>query len=286
MKYKMIPEKLEGKDFFRIVALKDFGYVRAGNTGGLIEKESNLSQDGDCWVFEDAMVFDDARVEDDALVGDSAIVSSKARISGRAGVFGDSLVTGEAVVADQAAIKDYSKIYEKAVVSGRAVVTGLSCIYGNAVVDGDTYIHDSISIYGNAKITGESNLEGAGYIGGDAVIDGAELRVTGLIEGDSYIKSFKDILVFDGPARTRSKQSIAFIRSSSGGCHICSSIADGSISDFRKAVLDSFTPGSPVWDRNEYVRDYYGTPDFLLEIIKFAERHFGIEPRRVKVIKK
>ena len=32
----------------RIKALKDFGDVKKGDLGGWIEKESNLSQDGNC----------------------------------------------------------------------------------------------------------------------------------------------------------------------------------------------------------------------------------------------
>lgn len=39
LKYKMIPEN----SMFRIKNLKNFGNVKKGEIGGLIEKESNLS---------------------------------------------------------------------------------------------------------------------------------------------------------------------------------------------------------------------------------------------------
>lgn len=52
----------------RIVALRDFGDVKAGDKGGWIEKEENLSQDGNAWVCGDAWVCDDARVCGDAHV--------------------------------------------------------------------------------------------------------------------------------------------------------------------------------------------------------------------------
>jgi len=35
---------------FRVVAIKDFGDVKKGDVGGWIEKESNLSQNGDARV--------------------------------------------------------------------------------------------------------------------------------------------------------------------------------------------------------------------------------------------
>ena len=46
----------------KIVALRDFGNVEAGETGGWIEKEENLSHGSDCWVYGEARVCDEARV--------------------------------------------------------------------------------------------------------------------------------------------------------------------------------------------------------------------------------
>ena len=41
---------------FRIRALFDFGYIKAGELGGWIESENNLSQYGDAWVSGNAEV--------------------------------------------------------------------------------------------------------------------------------------------------------------------------------------------------------------------------------------
>ena len=46
----------------QIRAIRDFGNVEAGDIGGWIEKEENLSHDGDCWVFGNARVFGNAVV--------------------------------------------------------------------------------------------------------------------------------------------------------------------------------------------------------------------------------
>ena len=73
-----------GKKLFRIKALISFGNVKAGDMGGYIEKEENLSQYGDAWVSGDAKVYGDARVSGDARVyGD-------AEVSGDAEVYGDA----------------------------------------------------------------------------------------------------------------------------------------------------------------------------------------------------
>ena len=49
-----------GRKLFRIKALVSFGNVEKGEIGGYVEKEKNLSHDGDAWVSGDAEVSGDA----------------------------------------------------------------------------------------------------------------------------------------------------------------------------------------------------------------------------------
>ena len=57
-----------GKTLYRIKALVQFGNVNAGDLGGWIEKEENLSQSGNAWVYGDARVSGNARVYGNAEV--------------------------------------------------------------------------------------------------------------------------------------------------------------------------------------------------------------------------
>ena len=75
-----------GKKLYRIRALVDFADVKAGDLGGYLECESNLSYDGDAWVSGSAQVSGKARVSDDAEVSDNAEVSGNAWVSGKAWV--------------------------------------------------------------------------------------------------------------------------------------------------------------------------------------------------------
>ena len=49
-----------GIKLFRIKALIDFGDVKRGEVGGIVEKEENLSQEDNAWVYGDAWVSGDA----------------------------------------------------------------------------------------------------------------------------------------------------------------------------------------------------------------------------------
>lgn len=79
MKYKLTEETKEwcGRTLHRIEAVVSFGNVTAGEEGGWIEKEENLSQEGLCWVYNDAWVSGNARVCDDAWVSGNARITSE-----------------------------------------------------------------------------------------------------------------------------------------------------------------------------------------------------------------
>ena len=67
-----------GRTLYRIRALRDFGAVHAGDVGGYIECERNLSQDGNACVCDNARVCGDARVCDNAWVYGNARVCDNA----------------------------------------------------------------------------------------------------------------------------------------------------------------------------------------------------------------
>jgi hypothetical protein len=85
-KYELIDETQEwnGRILHRIRALADFGDVKAGELGGWIEKEENLSHNGDAWVYGDAQVYGNAQVCGDALVYGNAQVCGDAWVHGNA----------------------------------------------------------------------------------------------------------------------------------------------------------------------------------------------------------
>lgn len=86
-KYEMLQDdkiEVSGHILYRIKALKDFGDVEAGNLGGYIEGEKNLSHRNNCWVFDNAYVYGNAYVYDNARVCDNACVRDNACVCGNA----------------------------------------------------------------------------------------------------------------------------------------------------------------------------------------------------------
>ena len=123
-----------GKTLYRIKALVQFGNVNAGDLGGWIEKEENLSQSGNAWVYGDASVYG------------NAWVSGNARVYGNASVYGNARVYGDARVSGNAWVY------------GNAEVSGDARVYGNARVSGDASVYGDAEVYGNARVYGNAEV--------------------------------------------------------------------------------------------------------------------------------
>ena len=104
MKYRLTDETkvVSGHTLHRIEALKDFADVHKGDKGGFVEGEHNLSQSGNCWVYDNACVYDRAYVCGSAYVYDSAKVYGSANVYVSAKVCGSAKVYGSAYVYDSA----------------------------------------------------------------------------------------------------------------------------------------------------------------------------------------
>ena len=97
-KYELTDDSITfmGRKLFRIRAIRSFSNVAAGDLGGYIEKEENLSHDDDAWIYNDARIFDDARILDYARICGKACVCGDARVCDNAWIFDDARISGDA----------------------------------------------------------------------------------------------------------------------------------------------------------------------------------------------
>src|SRR5574344_303624 len=95
-KYKLsnITMKFEGRTLYRVIALKDFADVRKGELGGWVESENNLSQEGDCWVYDEAKCLDNSRMYDDSMIFDDSIMFDNSKMFGGSAMFDNSKMFG------------------------------------------------------------------------------------------------------------------------------------------------------------------------------------------------
>lgn len=134
------------KTLYVIEALRDFGDVSCGDIGGFVESEANLSHEGNCWVYHNAMVYGKAQVDRNAKIMDQAHVRDNARVS-------DS-----AIVAGQTEIFQRASVYDKALIDGLSSVYGNAQVFGKIQILGHSKVHDDAWVYGDFVIDGYANI--------------------------------------------------------------------------------------------------------------------------------
>lgn len=160
-KYELTEEILEhnGHTLHRIEALVDIAdVVKAGDLGGWLESEDNLSHYGNAWVSGNAKVYDKARVSGDAEVYCSAMIYDNANVCEAACVSGEAEVYGNAKVGGDALVYGDAKIYGDAEVYGRVLICSTANVYEDATVDGDALVCGNANVCGDAWIYGKAIL--------------------------------------------------------------------------------------------------------------------------------
>lgn len=164
-KYELSNECIEwcGRKLYRIRSLIDrTSDIKVGTLGGYVESEKNLSQDGCCWIYDNAKVAGNARVERYAKIRGNTIIDECAVITDYADVNGDIFVGGNA------------RISEYAHVSGSYEIHGAVRIHGHAKLSGGCIsIYDRVEIDEEVEMSGCFELNGDSKICGDAIINSA-----------------------------------------------------------------------------------------------------------------
>ena len=124
-----------GRELRRIKALASFGDVAAGEIGGWIENESNLSQTGDAWVYGNALVYGDAWVYGDAQVfwaskigsrlGTTTFFKSKLGVEVCCGCFSGTLEQFEEKVNETHGNNKYGEEYRLAIELAKLKLIGV-----------------------------------------------------------------------------------------------------------------------------------------------------------------
>lgn len=135
----------------RIRAIRSVGEnVKAGDLGGYVQSEENLSQEMDAaWIF------------DDAVCCEEALVTGSASLLDQATACGYALVSGTAEVGEYARVEDHGMVLA-------GTVQGQARVCGNGVVRINESSGLAPVVDGNATVMG--TVSGAVYLSGQAFI--------------------------------------------------------------------------------------------------------------------
>lgn len=212
-------------DLFRIRALKDIPIhgVKIGDLGGYIESPFNLSQEGSCWVTDNAKVSELSQVKDSALIKNDASIENSSIIKGRAiisdkahvvnSVIGGDVRVGGTTTIINSSFKDKAEAFgetndnrpliietqvsNNAKILDRAMVTD-STICGNAIIKDEATVSHLTNISQNVCISDKaivesSKLSGSVSIRDSATVVGCNLKYGENIGGVVFVNTNNNI---------------------------------------------------------------------------------------------
>lgn len=152
-KYELVPETITEfycRPMYRIRALKDFSDVKKGDLGGYVESEYNLSQTGNCWIYDDSIVGLGARIIDNAIVKECSSVIKHSEISDSAIIEKGSRIDESSMVCDQSRViksivTNRSSVIYNSTIHEKSLIEQSSCICG-AVVGPNTHVKNGAVI--------------------------------------------------------------------------------------------------------------------------------------------
>ena len=186
---------------YRIQALKDFGDVKAGDYGGYVSTEANLNQEGDCWIYNDAMSLENGRVEQNAKLYNNAKIHGNAAIGGNAKMYDNTAAFDSAIIFDEAKLYGNSNAYGRCEIFSNAEMADMSKASQNAWVGKD------VILKGEANVTEKTTKT-------PIVISGLYYNVTVMdnhlsvdcmtrTRGEWMEISNRELLLFDGKPAVR-----------------------------------------------------------------------------------
>lgn len=135
-KYELtdITIEFEGRKLYRIIALKDFFDVKKGDIGGYVQSEDNLSQEGDCWVYDQAKCMDNARMFDNSKIYDSSKMFDNSEMHD------NSKMHDHSKMFDDSEMHDYSEMLDRSVLYRDSVLKDKEKLYRELFFKADKFI--------------------------------------------------------------------------------------------------------------------------------------------------
>lgn len=205
----------------QVIAVTDFNDVKAGTSGGWVDADNVLSQQGDCWIYdENAMAFagteitgnaritqpctlynnvrigdnvwiDRADISDGARVSDNVTIQSSS-VRGECAIYGDARVLNQSeILAIQGLTHEHAQIlqiYDRATVNHSRIVHQVQ-LYGDATIT-HAFIEHRAEVFDFALIEGNCVLKHHVLVGGHAEVRGGPILLDDrvLIEGHACIQ--------------------------------------------------------------------------------------------------
>ena len=159
-KYKLTNTTIRymGRKLYRIKALKDFSDVKKGDLGGWVFSKNNLSQEGDCWIYNNAKCMDNARVCDDSCMYDYSVMRNNSCMYDSSRMYDHSIMYDHSEMHDNSEMHGYSIMLEYSIMHEHSKMYNHSEMHGYSEMFGYSEMHDYGKMFDNSRMYDYSKM--------------------------------------------------------------------------------------------------------------------------------
>ena len=205
-KYELtdITMEFKGIKLYRIKALKNFSNVKAGDLGGWVSSEYNLSQYGNCWIYDnaicmnnskmydnskiyddskmydnskmydDSMMFEDSEMYDDSVMRDDSVMYDNSKMYDNSRMYNNSVMYDDSVMYGSSEMRDHSVMYDNSTMHDSSKMYGSSMMFGNSEMHDNSVMYDNSEMWNDSKMYGNSEMLGYSEMYNDSILKGSE----------------------------------------------------------------------------------------------------------------
>ena len=147
MKYEILIDEentieFEGRILHRIRALKNFGDVKTGDIGGYVESKWNLSQEGNCWIYDNAKCVDNSQMYGNSQMYDNS------QMYGNSQMYDNSRMYDRSCMFDNSKMYDNSRMYDNTMMFDNSRMYDNSRMFNNSIMYEEGVLKKDYSLYG------------------------------------------------------------------------------------------------------------------------------------------
>lgn len=166
---------------YRIQAIKNFGDVKSGDKGGYVESIYNLSEDGDCWLYDNSMVLENAEILGNAKIKGDTRVYGGSKISDNVTII-DSVIGAEyqrnnITICDNAYLNkvilngaEYVDIFNNVQIESSSISGNIS-LHDNVTIKNLLFTDNNLTCTDDVQIKGPILIENAATLKSNTVIE-------------------------------------------------------------------------------------------------------------------
>ena len=162
-KYEILIDKentieFKGRILHRIRALKNFNDVKTGDIGGFVESEWNLSQEGNCWIYDDAKSMDSAKCTDESQMYNGSCMYDNSRMLDNSRMYDNAMMYDNSKMFDNSKMYDNSRMYYYSKMCDNSRMCDYSRMYDNTIMYDNSEMYDYSEMCNNSKMYDNSKM--------------------------------------------------------------------------------------------------------------------------------